>query len=93
MEKQDQEIGYKAGYHMAKIKKGILGESSKLLEEIEELIDAENQGCKIMAVLELADLIGAVEAYLEKNMKNISLDDLIKMANITKRAFINGHRK
>ena len=93
MEKQGQEIIQKYGYHITKIEKGTLGESSKILEEIHELIDAEKQGCKVMAILELADLIGAIEAYLERHAKNIHLQDLIKMASITKRAFVNGLRK
>lgn len=93
MEKHDQEIIQKAGYHITHIQKGVLGESSKILEEVHELVDAEKQGCKVMAILELADLIGAIEAYLERHAKNIHLQDLIKMASITKRAFVNGHRK
>lgn len=83
----------KAGYHVTPITKGILGESSKLREEIEELIDAEKQGCKIMALLELADLVGAIDMYLEKNAPTFSVEDLIKMSKITKRAFVHGHRK
>ena len=93
MEKHDQEVIQKAGYHITHIQKGGLGESSKILEEVYELIDAEKQGCKVMAILELADLIGAIEVYLERQVKNINLQDLIKMASITKRAFVNGHRK
>lgn len=83
----------KAGYHVTPITKGILGESSKLREEIEELIDAEKQGCKVMALLELADLVGAIDMYLEKNAPTFSVEDLIKMSKITKRAFVHGHRK
>lgn len=80
------------GYHIVPIKKGVLGEVSKIQEEIEELLDAEKQGCKIMAILELADVIGAIEAYLEKNHSSITLEDLLAMSKITKRAFTNGHR-
>lgn len=84
---------YKPGYHLSEIAKGELGESSKLLEEILELQDAERQSCKIMAMLELADLVGAIEAYLKKHMPGITFTDLIKMARITRRAFKNGRRK
>jgi phosphoribosyl-ATP pyrophosphohydrolase len=80
------------GYHITVIKKGVLGESSKILEEVEELIDAEKQESKLMALIELADVIGAVESYLEKKKYGMTIDDLIKMSHITKRAFVNGHR-
>ena len=83
----------KYGYHITHIKKGELGKSSKMLEEIEELIDAELQGCKIMALVELSDLVGSLEAYLEKNYPTIKIEDLKVMSKITKRVFINGHRK
>ena len=68
-------------------------EYHQILEEVLELIDAEKQECKVMAIIELSDLIGAIEEYLRVNTKNISLRDLEKMAHITKRAFDNGHRK
>jgi hypothetical protein len=80
------------GYHIKKIKKGILGESSKILEEVLELQDAEDQNCKIMALVELSDLIGAISLYLKKNYPDISLDDLVKMSEITARAFKSGDR-
>lgn len=82
----------KPGYHLTKIEKGILGQSSKLLEEVNELIDAESQNCKIMALVELADLYGAIKSYLQQNFPGISMEDLQKMSAITERAFINGRR-
>jgi ornithine carbamoyltransferase len=81
------------GYHTVDIPKGVYGESSKILEEVNELIDAENQGANIMALNELSDIIGAINGYLEKNHPTITLNDLIKMSEITKRAFVSGHRK
>lgn len=81
------------GYHLKEIKKGKLGASSKLLEEVQELIDAEEQTCKLMVLIELSDLIGAIEAYLAQNFKDIQLEDLKKMSDITKRAFKTGARK
>lgn len=81
----------KKGYHIRKIKKGELGKSSKIQEELDELKDAEEQGSVIMIQVELADLYGAIEAYAEK--AGLSMDDLKKFSNITKRAFINGIRK
>lgn len=80
------------GYHRAQIKKGVLGESSKIQEELDELKDAEEQGVAIMALVELSDLIGSVEAYLEKNHPSVSLDDLRAMSEVTRRAFKNGRR-
>lgn len=80
------------GYHVSEIKKGVLGEDSKIFEEIEEFRDALEQDVKIMALVELSDLIGAIEAYLEKNHPSISIEDLIKMKNVTRRAFKNGKR-
>lgn len=80
------------GYHLSEIPKGILGESSKILEEVLELQDAEAQECKIMAQVELADLMGAITLYLEKHHSATTIDDLIIMSRITRRAFANGRR-
>jgi len=80
------------GYHLTEIPKGVIGESSKILEEILELQDAEQQGARIMALVELSDMIGAVEHYLRHYHPDTTLEDLIKMSNITQRAFRNGRR-
>jgi phosphoribosyl-ATP pyrophosphohydrolase len=81
-----------AGYHVTSIEKGILGTSSKILEEVQELIDAELQECRLMALLELADILGAIDAYLAQQAPSFNLEDLLKMSTITKRAFKNGYR-
>lgn len=81
-----------SGYHLKKIEKGVVGELSKIKEELEECFDAEAQGCKVMVIVELSDLVGAINHYLSKNYPSISLQDLNKMAEITKRAFDNGRR-
>ena len=78
-------------YHIRKIDKGILGHISKVQEELHEYEDAMEQGSTIMAAVELSDLYGALEAVAEKH--NLTMDDLKKMAHITKRAFQSGHRK
>ncbi len=89
-----KEWGTKPGYHITKIPKGVLGEISKIEEELTELKDAAiNQRCKIMSLVELSDLIGAIEAYLLKNYKDFSIADLCHMSAITKRAFDSGERK
>ena len=81
------------GYHLKKIKKGQIGESSKILEEVLELIDSENQKCKIMNLVELSDIYGALELYLHKNFQGIKMEDLKMMSDITQRAFKSGARK
>jgi phosphoribosyl-ATP pyrophosphohydrolase len=79
------------GYHTREIKKGQLGEFSKIREEIEELLDAHQQNIKMLELCELCDLLGAIEAYVAKN--NLTLNDLIQMKELTKSAFQEGHRK
>lgn len=81
-----------AGYHIRNIEKGTLGELSKIYEEVEEIKDAEEQDVSVMLLVELSDLLGAIEAYLNKNHPSITLEDLLKMKNVTQRAFENGGR-
>ena len=71
-------------YHLSEINKGTIGESSKIQEELDELNDVIKQNCKIMILLELSDILGAVEEVAKKY--NCSLNDLIIMSDITKRA-------
>lgn len=80
------------GYHLTEIEKGILGEPSKIAEEVNEFMDAVKQGVDIMALVELSDLQGAIEAYLNKHHPSISLQSLRDMAAVTARAFANGRR-
>ncbi len=80
------------GYHVKSIAKGELGEASKLAEELEEFLDAIEQGSSVMALVELGDLVGAIEAYLEKHHPTIKIDDLKIFSDITKRAFKNKFR-
>lgn len=84
--------GSQFGYHEAKIERGFFGDSSKIREEVEELIDAERQGVRLMQLQELSDIIGAVQGYLVKNHPGTTLRDLIKMAQVTNRAFEVGER-
>lgn len=81
------------GYHYNKIPKGIYGEFSKVKEEIAELEDAVEQGNKIMILLELADLYGAIEGYLEKNFPGFNMEEIEDMSEKTKSAFEDGSRK
>lgn len=80
------------GYHKKEIKKGTLGEFSKIIEEFEELSDAFEQNDKILQLCELSDIIGAIESYAISKF-NISLDDLIEFSNKTKLSFKEGKRK
>lgn len=81
------------GYHKKIIKKGVLGECSKIREELEELEDAIEQNNKIMALVELSDLYGAIKLYLEKHHPSIEMEDLKTMNDATARSFMIGHRK
>lgn len=87
-----KEVGTKVhGYHIKKINKGVLGERSKIVEEYNEWVDSCEQHCKIMELVELSDLLGAIDAYIN-NSYNMNLNDLIMMKDITERAFKNGRR-
>lgn len=83
---------HKPGYHINPIVRGKYGEVSKIIEEAQELADALEQGCKVMALLELSDLYGAIEGVLEQNMPGFTMDDVKSMSGITRRAFENGKR-
>ena len=78
------------GYHVNKIPKGILGEFSKIEEEFLEAKDALEQENPVMLLVELSDLIGAIEALGLKY--NITLRQLVNMTDTTKRAFESGAR-
>jgi hypothetical protein len=79
------------GYHNKEIPRGKYGEFSKIREEFLEAEDALEQDNKIMTLVEMSDLIGAIEGYCQANF-NINLDDLIKMKDATKKAFLDGTR-
>ena len=57
------------GYHLKTIAKGKLGEFSKITEEVLELRDSQERPRPnpMLALCELCDLIGAIEAYAEAN--------------------------
>ena len=81
------------GYHKIAIARGVYGDSSKILEETLEFLDAENQQCKVMVLCELSDLLGAVSGYLDKHYPTISMRDLLHMMELTKSAFLDGDRR
>ena len=80
------------GYHLSRIKKGVVGEVSKIQEEVDELKDALEQCNPIMALCELSDIILACDCLLEKKFPGFSFADLSIMAAATKRAFQDGSR-
>ena len=79
------------GYHLREIKRGEFGEVSKITEEYEEFIESLEQKNPIMALVELSDLIGAIEGYALR-YHNISLEEILALKDATKRAFESGHR-
>lgn len=81
------------GYHVDTIPRGVFGQSSKILEEVLELQDAEKQSARIMALHELSDIVGAVHGYLREHYPDMKFEDLVKMANVTRRAFESGSRR
>jgi hypothetical protein len=81
------------GYHLNTISRGSYGEISKIEEELHEFKDAVSQSNRIMELLELSDLIGAVCGYLERYHSGFTIDDLLAMARATRRAFEDGTRK
>ena len=80
------------GYHINPIKRGVFGEPSKIREETEEFLDAIEQDCEIMALVELSDLVGAISGYLAKHHPSLDIRDLHGMSQITSRAFKSGAR-
>lgn len=81
----------KEGYHRRPIAKAKIGTVEKIVEEVQELVDAKQQDSKIMQLVELSDLYGAIELYVKS--LNVTMDDIKNMSDITKRAFKNGSRK
>jgi hypothetical protein len=89
----DNEGALNMGYHVNPIPRGEFGEVDKIAEEAIEFLDAIEQGVDVMALVELADLYGAMEGYLEKHHPTITMEDLSKMSKVTARAFQDGTRK
>jgi len=78
------------GYHIKKIEKGEYGTFSKIKEEFEEFEDAVNQQDAILQLIELSDLIGAIEEYIRP--QGFIIKDLIDFSDKTKSAFVDGSR-
>jgi hypothetical protein len=75
------------GYHTQFIERGEYGQFSKIREEFEELKDAwETQENKVLAICELCDLYGAIEAFAQESL-NMSMDDIIQFSDLTKEVY------
>lgn len=79
------------GYHVKNIERGIYGEFSKIVEEFDELCDAHEQDAKILELVELSDLVGAIDGYVRARY-GMKLMDVIKMTRMTQEAFEEGKR-
>lgn len=78
-------------YHLRKIKKGKFGKASKIREEYQEFRDAHERKLVVMELVELSDLIGAIEGYVKEEY-GLKLEDLLKMKEVTRGVFENGGR-
>lgn len=80
------------GYHEDfNIPKSVFGSFEKVLEEVWEIRDAVYQDNNLLICCEMADLIGAIDEYSSSNF-GLGIEDLRKMAQLTKRAFEAGSR-
>jgi hypothetical protein len=68
------------GFHNRKIQKGVYGELSKVREELEEAEDALEQGQDLMLLIELSDMIGAIQGVAERY--GMTLAQLVAFANL-----------
>ena len=66
---------------------------SKIVEEVEELVDASKQNNSILVLVELSDIVGAIACYLEKNHPTVKIEDVVNMSKMTISSFKEGHRK
>lgn len=82
----------KSAYHTKVIPRGEFGEVSKIREELAEVEDAIEQNNPLLILCELADMLGAIEGYSLKH-HNMTLAELYKMTELTRRAFESGQRK
>lgn len=78
------------GYHLRPIIKGVYGTPSKIREELDELEEALEQDNKILAIVELSDLYGALQAVALS--LGVTMEDVRKMSDATSRAFLSGER-
>lgn len=83
----------KHGYHTSDIPKGKAGEFSKIEEEFFEAKDAFETKNPVMLLLELSDMVGAIERFLDRHYPGIDLDDIVTQAKLTNEVFKRGYRE
>lgn len=71
--------------HTCVIRKGELGQLSKIQEELDEASDALEQGNKILFLVELADIYGALAAVAARS--GITMEDLKIQADSKSKTF------
>lgn len=69
-------------FHKRDIPEGVFGDFSKIEEEFFEAKDAVEQDVKVMLLIELTDLLGAIRGYMDKNYPGIGFDGLVKMMQL-----------
>lgn len=69
-------------WHKREIKRGVYGEFSKVLEEVQETEDALEQKNKLMYLIELSDIVGAIEGIIENY--GLTLEELITFSDKVK---------
>lgn len=74
------------GFHTREIKRGIYGELSKIEEELHEAIDALEQGQELMLLIELSDMIGAIEGISKKY--GFTIEQLLKFSRLRSKVAI-----
>lgn len=83
-----------ASYHISPIAKKPFGSFQKIDEEVQELKDALLQNNTLMSLIELSDIIGAIEGYVHTRFQgSVTLEDLLVMKEATKRAFVSKKRQ
>lgn len=78
-------------FHKREIKKGIYGELSKIEEELQEAYDAQEQGQDLMLLIELSDMIGAIEGVAKKH--GMTLDQLKTFAKLRSQVAIEEEKE
>lgn len=81
------------GYHLREFVKSAHGSPGKIVEEALELFEASEQGIRIMALNECADVISAVKGFLKEEFPGIDFSEVLSMSSVTDRAFSSGKRK
>lgn len=85
---------FKPSYHKKPILKGDYGKSSKIIEEVREYEEAVRENATLVALCELADIKGAVDALIEKFLREhvISKQAIERFSRQTRESFSIGKR-